>query len=270
MVTETMMLEAPVRTEPATRTRARVLRFLPARGGLRGATGRNDDNTMMTEPPDMEECNPPASTLRLVVVDGTTMFRELLKESLTRWFRPASLRDFNHGADALASCAAEPPDLIIVDLYLRDYDGREFVRDLRRRGVNTRVIMLTAYSEARLPSELVALGVAGFIDKKSPLGQIQLAVRHVLEGGMFFMTSVPPPVPQTDEPELPKVGAEVLTRREKEIVQLVARGMLSKEIAHQLGLSARTVEKHRAHIIAKVQLRDLPTLVRWCMRQGLG
>ena len=63
---------------------------------------------------------------------------------------------------------------------------------------------------------------------------------------------------------------EVPTKREKEIIQLVARGMLSKEIAHRLGLSARTVEKHRAHILSKARLRDLPTLVRWCLHHGLG
>jgi len=80
------------------------------------------------------------------------------------------------------SCLAQPPDLLIADLYLRDMDGRDLVRSLRERGIATRVVMLTAHPEAQLPAELVSLGVAGFVDKNSPLEQIDRAVQCVLDG----------------------------------------------------------------------------------------
>lgn len=213
-----------------------------------------------------------AAALRFVLVDDTATFRGLLREALQRKFRPAGLLDFEDGREALAACLRAPPDLLIADLYLRDMDGRDLVRALRERGFGTKVVILTAHPEAQLPAELVALGVAGFVDKNSPLEQIDRAVQCVLAGGMFFSATVPPPVPSAlgGEPRLPRVGAEALSGREQEVVRLVARGQLSKEVAEQLGLSTRTVEKHRARILAKLGLRDVPTLVRWCLRNGLG
>lgn len=214
---------------------------------------------------------PPPSAYRFVLVDDTATFRELLRDSLQRRFQPKELRDFAQGREALAACLASPPDLLIVDLYLRDMDGRDIVRELRRHQHATRVVVLTAHPEAQLPAELVSLGVAGFVDKNSPLEQIDRAVHCVLEGGMFFSATVPPPVPTLSvEPSIPRLGADALSEREQEVVRLVARGLVSKEVAAQLGLSTRTVEKHRARIFAKLGLHDVPTLVRWCLRNGLG
>lgn len=217
---------------------------------------------------------PPVTTkaLRFVLVDDTATFRGLLKDALQRRFQPRALLDFADGRDALASCLASPPDLLIADLYLRDMDGRDIVRTLRQRGLTTKVVILTAHPEAQLPAELVSLGVAGFVDKNSPIEQIDRAVQCVLEGGMFFTATVPPPVPSSlaNEPALPRVGASVLSEREQQVVRLVARGLASKEVADQLGLRTRTVEKHRARILAKLDLHDVPTLVRWCLRNGLG
>jgi len=213
-----------------------------------------------------------ATTLRFVLVDDTATFRGLLKAALQSRFQPQALLDFGDGHAALAACLASPPDLLIADLYLRDMDGRDIVRAMRQRGLGTKVVILTAHPEAQLPAELVSLGVAGFVDKNSPLEQIDRAVQCVLEGGMFFSATVPPPVPSSlaSEPSLPRVGPEALSEREKEVVRLVARGLVSKEIAAQLDLSPRTVEKHRARILARLNLHDVPMLVRWCLRNGLG
>ncbi|AHF91834.1 LuxR family transcriptional regulator [Opitutaceae bacterium TAV5] len=208
---------------------------------------------------------------RFVLIDDTATLRELLKDELARRFPGSTVLDFEDGKDGLAACIANPPDLLIVDLYLRDTDGRDIVRELRKRAIRIKVIVLTAHPDAGLPAELVGLGVAGFVDKNSPLDQIERAVQRVLEGGMFFSAAVPPPVPSHDSaPDLPRVGPEVLSEREKEVVRAVARGFLSKEVADQLGLSTRTVEKHRSRILAKLGLRDVPSLVRWCLRNGLG
>jgi DNA-binding NarL/FixJ family response regulator len=212
-----------------------------------------------------------APQLSFVLIDDTATLRELLKDALSRRFAPCEVRDFVDAKDGLESCLQRPPDLLIVDLYLRDADGRDVIRALRGKGLQLKIIVLTAHPDAALPAELVGLGVAGFVDKDSPLEQIERAVQRVLEGGMFFSAAVPPPVPSVgSEPELPRVGAEALSEREKEVVRMVARGFLSKEVADKLGLSTRTVEKHRSRILGKLGLRDVPSLVRWCLRNGLG
>ena len=214
---------------------------------------------------------PGANALSFVLIDDTATLRELLKDALIRRFAPCVVRDFVDGKDGLKSCLECAPDLLIVDLYLRDTDGREVIRELRRQGLQLKIIVLTAHPDASLPAELVGLGVAGFVDKSSPMEQIERAVQRVLDGGMFFSAAVPPPVPAVgSELELPRMGAEALSEREKEVVRLVVRGFLSKEVADKLGLSTRTVEKHRSRILAKLGLRDVPSLVRWCLRNGLG
>jgi DNA-binding NarL/FixJ family response regulator len=219
----------------------------------------------------LTETMPATAQLNFVLVDDTATFRDLLKESLQRRFNSVVIRDYGQGSDALAACLQTPPDLLIADLYLRDMDGRDIVRRLRVASQSTKVVMLTAHPEGNLPAELVSLGVAGFVDKNSPLEQIDRAVQCVLEGGMFFSATVPPPVPSLEEePVMPRIGADSLSEREQEVVRLVARGLVSKEVADRLGLSTRTVEKHRARILAKLGLHDIPNLVRWCLRNGLG
>ncbi len=205
------------------------------------------------------------------MVDDSATFRELVQHTLERRFAPVVFEGYAHGRDGIAACAKSPPDLLIIDLYLHDMDGRDVVRELRRQAINTRMLAVTAHPDAGLPADLVQLGVAGFVDKHSPIEQLERAVQRLLEGGMFFSASVRPPEPQLgDEPALPTAPASVLSEREQEVVRLVARGLASKEIGDRLGLSTRTVEKHRARILARLGLHDIPTLVRWCLLRGLG
>jgi DNA-binding NarL/FixJ family response regulator len=206
----------------------------------------------------------------IVLVDDTATYRLLLKETLRVAFASSELRDFATGEQAMAACLEQPPDLLITDLRLRSMDGRGLVRSLWEQGCRPRVVVLTAYPEAGLPGELLALGVAGFVDKSSPMEQVAHAAQCVWQGGMHFSATVPPPMPVWTDPVLPWVGVESLSEREREVVRLVVRGLLSKQIAAELGLSPRTVEKHRARICAKLGMHDVPTLVRWSLRNGLG
>ncbi len=219
----------------------------------------------------MTAARPADSGRRFVIVDDSATYRELVREALTRRHPDLTFEAHALGREGIAACVAAPPDLLIVDLYLHDMDGRDIVRELRHRGITTRILAVTAHPDAGVPAELVQLGVAGFVDKHSPMEQLERAVQRLLEGGMFFSASVRPPEPRPgDAAPIPAAPAEVLTEREQEVVRLVARGYASKEIGTRLGLSTRTVEKHRARILARLGLHDIPTLVRWCVLRGLG
>jgi len=207
---------------------------------------------------------------RIVLVDDTATYRLLLKETLRAAFLGSELKDFATGEQAMAACLTQPPDLLVTDLRLRTMDGRDLVRKLWERAVRPRVVVLTGYPDSGLPGELLALGVAGFVDKTTPMEQVAHAVQCVWDGGMHFSASVPPPLPVAVDATLPRGGQELLSERECDVARLVVRGLLSKQIAAELGLSPRTVEKYRARIFAKLGLHDVPTLVRWCLRHGLG
>ncbi len=191
---------------------------------------------------------------------------------------------FDLGKEGLEYCLRTKPDLLAVDLFLPDLHGLEIVREVRARLPATRILVLTGHPDGNLPARLVAQGVHGFVDKAAPLSYIMQAMESLMEGGMFFASHVPPkgatPSAQaalpkvvagarSDPEALPLEAVKVLSAREIEVARLVAEGFSSKELAARLGLSVRTVEKHRANIMEKVGVHEVASLVRWCVQTGL-
>jgi DNA-binding NarL/FixJ family response regulator len=191
---------------------------------------------------------------------------------------------FDSGKEGLEYCLRTKPDLLAVDLFLPDLHGLEIVREVRARLPATRILVLTGHPDGDLPARLVAQGVHGFVDKAAPLSYIMQAMESLMEGGMFFATHVPPKgATPSAQAALPKVAAgvrsdpeafsleavKVPSAREIEVARLVAEGFSSKELAARLGLSVRTVEKHRANIMEKVGVHEVASLVRWCVQTGL-
>lgn len=208
---------------------------------------------------------------RFVVIEDDVLLRDLLREQLVRTFKPKEMQAFMNGRPALDFCLAQPPDILLTDLRLPDMDGREIVRRIRARELPTRIIVLTSYVDANLPAELIALGVAGLVDKLSSLDHVERAVQNVLSGGLYLAASVSPtisPAMSRGDPAS-EVGPSVLSERERALARLVARGLRSKEIADQLGLTPRTAEKYRLLLLEKLQLPNTTSLIRWCVRHGL-
>lgn len=194
---------------------------------------------------------------------------DLLAQVIKQRFSPRSLMTFSDGTAGLKHCVATPPDLLITDLRLPGVEGLAIIRQVRARHPATRCVVLTGAITSGLPAELLSLGVAGFIDKASPLEHVERAIERVLAGGMYFSTQVAPSPVVEPRPVAPGPGPAVLTPREREIVRLVAGGLISKEIGERLGLSPRTVEKERGEIMEKIGVRDLSGLIRWSVRHGL-
>lgn len=207
-----------------------------------------------------------------VVIEDEVLFLDLLSNLLRQHFQPANLQAFSAGRDGLRHCLTQPVDILLVDLGLPDIDGREIIRQAVAQQRRPRVVVLTGMVDGTLPAELVALGVAGFVDKAAPLEHALRAVERVLAGGMYFFAGVTPnasglalrsSASRTTSPS-------VLTPRERDVARLVASGLSSKEIAQQLNLSTRTVENYRAHLMQKIGVRDTAGLVRWSLENGLG
>jgi len=189
---------------------------------------------------------------------------------------------FKDGKSGLDFCLKEPPGLLIVDLYLPGMHGLEVVRVVRDKLPNTRILVLTGHPDGDLPARLISQGVHGFVDKSAPLNYVLQAIESVVAGGMFFAAHVPPKAtvgsssqPMVEPsvktgPQTTSVNAvEMLSARELEVARLVAEGYSSKEIADRLDLSVRTVEKHRANIMDKINVKEVASLVRWCVQAGL-
>jgi len=220
--------------------------------------------------------------IRTVIVDDEVVFRQMLTSALSRVRGLVVAGSFKDGKTAVDHCLKDPPGLLIVDLYLPGMHGLEVVREIRAKLPATRILVLTGHPDGDLPARLISQGVHGFVDKSAPINYLIQAIESVIAGGMFFATNVPPKVSAAGAQQ-PKVEPSVkagppvasldaiktLSARELEVIRLVAEGHSSKEIADRLDLSVRTVEKHRANIMDKINVKEVASLVRWCVHAGL-
>jgi len=184
-----------------------------------------------------------------------------------------NVADYSDGITGLQACLDNPPDLLLVDLHLPGKHGLEIVRELRQVHPDVRTMVLTGFAEPKLPSQLMNLGVAGFVDKTAPLAYVLQAIDTVMAGGMFFASNVQAEAKPASASSLPPASTEppsVLSVRELEVARLVAAGRSSKEVASDLDLSTRTVEKHRANIMEKLGVREVASLVRWVLENNLA
>ena len=224
--------------------------------------------------------------IRAVIIEDEAVFRHMLSMALSRVRGLTVAGEFGDGKTGLDFCLKEKPAMLVLDLFLPGMHGLDVVREMRVKSPATRILVLTGHPDGDLPSRLIAQGVHGFVDKAEPLSYVLQAIEVVMSGGMFFATNVPPkvasdtaaaaaklptPPPSVKTgPPAPSVEAvQILSGREIEVVQLVAEGFSSKEIASRLSLSVRTVEKHRANIMEKIGVREVASLVRWCVQAGL-
>lgn len=208
------------------------------------------------------------SQIRVVLIEDETMFRQLILLTLGKVKGIQVVGEFGMGRPGLEYCLREKPDMLVVDLMLPDINGLDIAREVRRVLPEMKILVITAHPSERLPADLMALGVNGYVDKTEPIEYVLSAVETVRAGGMFFASRV-----------RAKSGSAIssgkrpldvpLTEREQEIARLVAAGQMSKEIAAKLNLSVRTVEKHRANIMEKVGVREVASLTRWCIQVGL-
>lgn len=209
------------------------------------------------------------SQIRVVLIEDETMFRQLILLTLGKVKGIQVVGEFGMGKPGLDYCLKEKPDMLVVDLMLPDINGLDIAREVRRAVPEMKILVITAHPSERLPADLMALGVNGYVDKTEPIEYVLSAVETVRAGGMFFASRVRAKGGGNALPGAKRPLDVPLTEREQEIARLVAAGQMSKEIAAKLNLSVRTVEKHRANIMEKVGVREVASLTRWCIQVGL-
>lgn len=209
---------------------------------------------------------------RFLLVEDNLTFRELLRSALAAKYPGGVIDDVGTAAQAKEKLAGPAYALAIVDLYLGDGDGWDVIQCAQSLPTPPRCLVLTGRPDPSLPGELLSAGVGGLVDKSSPLDHLLQAVARVRAGGVFFSTQVAPSRPGARAlgPEVKAPAPSALSDQELRIVQLVTQGRSSKEIGAQLHMSPRTVEKHRALLMQKLKLTDLPSLVRWAVRHRVS
>lgn len=211
----------------------------------------------------------------VVLIEDETIVRQMLRIAVEQVPGLKVTAEFGNGREGLEYCLRKPPALLICDLLLPGMHGYDVVKAIREQQPNARILVLTSKSDPNLPGQFAAIGIQGFLDKTKPLPMLLDAIKEVVSGGIYIAAKgdAPEPLHQPEHgpaPTLPVIpGSDPLSPREVEVAKLVAEGFASKEIADKLGLSVRTVEKHRANIMDKAGVRDVASLTRYCIHYGL-
>lgn len=174
---------------------------------------------------------------------------------------------------ALELILSKRPSLVIVDIALRNGHGIDLIKRIVAAGVSTRMLVVSAYDESFFAERALRAGALGYINKQEMQGQVVDALRTVLRGERYvspFMAQRL--IAQAIGSKAAHGGTEALTDRELQIFQLIGRGKSTREIAHELNVSVHTIDSHREHIRAKLDLRSGTELtqraVQWHIEHG--
>ena len=208
----------------------------------------------------------------LALVDDHRLFRAAVRRLLAADGRFEIVAEAADGPGAVARVLETRPDLVLMDVHLPGSSGIEATRQIREALPACKVLILSGYDRPSLVQSALTEGASGYVMKTATAEELLIAVRAVLDGKCFLSPEIAQHVVERFAESGGPAGSPTLaslSRREREVLQLVAEGLSSKEIADRLSISNRTVETHRAAIMAKVGSRKTAGLVRFAIREGL-
>jgi DNA-binding NarL/FixJ family response regulator len=209
--------------------------------------------------------------LRVLIAEDHSLVRAGLRALIQKMSGVVVTGEAATGREALELVEREHPDIVLMDLAMPDLNGLEATARLAREHPRVRVIVLSMHSSEEYVRHALKAGAAGYVIKDAGPEELELALRAVGRGETYLSPAVSRRVVEgyVHGPGEDRDPLDRLTPRQREILQRVAEGRSSKEIAQSLGLSVKTVETHRAHIMERLDIHDLAGLVRFAVRTGL-
>lgn len=207
--------------------------------------------------------------IRVLLVDNYPIVREGLRARLRAQEEMELVGEAAGGEEVVRQALESVPDLVVMDIELPEVDGLELTRVLRQKIPQAKVLLFTARSDRDHILEAIRAGARGYLLKTVSVEELFRAMKAVHRGEIFF----PPEVLELIAREVPEErrarDRSQLTKREREVLVLIAQGCTNREIAQRLSLSARTIETHRHHIIRKLNIHTAAGLTRYAIAQGL-
>jgi len=201
------------------------------------------------------------STVSVIIIDDHPVVLEGFT-SLLRNVEGITVEGcFTHAAEGLAHLAKNPVDILLLDINLPDSNGIELCGEIRRRYPATRIIIISNHNERGMITRLLQEGAAGYLLKNASSAELSQCIRDALAGKLVLSQDVQTILARLPDRE-PADGVPRLTRREKEILRMIAAGNTTAGIAAQLYLSPFTVETHRRNLMQKFGVGNAPALIR--------
>jgi DNA-binding NarL/FixJ family response regulator len=166
------------------------------------------------------------------------------------------------------------PAVVVMDIAMPLLNGLEATRQIRKEFPETKVLILSAHSDDAYVEQVAVLGAAGFLLKQTSSHELATAIREVQKGNTFFSPSISRRVHDRSQKPADRAAnlrkkTNRLSSREVEVLQLIAEGKLNKQVAAELGVSFKTVDKHRQHLMAKLDIHDIAGLTRYAIAEGI-
>ncbi len=213
--------------------------------------------------------------IRILIVDDHPVMRQGLAQIIEDLPDMEVCGEACGFKDAIQQFERLQPDIMTVDISLGDGTGLELIKEIKSRHAEARMLVLSMHDESLFGERVIRAGAAGFVNKNEPTEVLVNAMRHVLAGGIHAsprLTSRLLNQVATTRGSLQRSPIERLTDRELEVFELIGQGQITKQIAARLELSAKTVEKHRENIKAKLNLANSTELTRhavqWVLESG--
>lgn len=214
-----------------------------------------------------------SNKIRLLMVDDHEIVRAGLRMLLQTQPDIEIVAEASNGRDAVARARELQPDVVLMDISLPDVDGFQATQQIKRALPQTAVLALTMHESDEYFFKMLQAGASGYVPKKAAPTDLVSAIRTVHAGGVFLYPSLAKSLVQdylgrareTDG----RAALDGLTEREQEVLKLIADGLTNQEIAERLTISVKTVERHRANIMSKLNLHSRTELVKYAIRKGL-
>ena len=173
------------------------------------------------------------------------------------------------GREAVEKIEIDLPDIVLLDINMPEMDGIQVVKKLQESGNKAKILILTMHNNVRFTKELSALGVQGCILKNTGKKELLNAIKLVYKGEQYYGKAVTDSLITSKNNTSEALKKVRLTKREIEIVKLIANSMTTNEIANHLSISTLTVETHRKNIVSKTKVKNAAGLVRFAVESGL-
>lgn len=211
------------------------------------------------------QTTPGTVTVRVVLADDHDLVRSGIKALLSMIGGVQVIAEARNGEELISLVEGLEPDVVLTDISMPGMDGISAIARLHKSTPKVRLLVLSMYDTVDFVKRAVTAGACGYLMKDAPPFELEQAIRSVMASGSYFSPVISQRLLQPADPS----AEQELTQRQVEILRLIAKGLASKEIAYELGLSPKTVDVHRARIMERLQLGDIASLTRYAVRKGL-